>query len=172
MAAPAVWSRKPSSGRPGVTVRSNYMEPPLTGLDEGRTNEGQSPRDQGANARPRPGSYGPGSKIAAVERREARKAKKKKLCAERRRRRTGLDECQRLGPKGPGRWCFVSQIKLREARGHRPPDWLIPETPAASAPPSSPPPSRAAPPAGQSFPARCTRSLRGARRKAPAIRHA
>ena len=46
MAAPAVWSRKPSSGRPGVTVRSNYVEPPFDGLDEGRMNGGQSRPDE------------------------------------------------------------------------------------------------------------------------------
>jgi len=51
-AAPAVVPRKRNPGTPRVTVRSYYGEPPLSGLDAGRTNGGETCRDQGGQKPP------------------------------------------------------------------------------------------------------------------------
>ena len=61
-AAPAPKPRKFRS-RPRVTVRPNYVGPPVKRLDEGRTNGGESLRDQGERNTPvRPRKNGPGAK--------------------------------------------------------------------------------------------------------------
>jgi hypothetical protein len=51
-AAPALVPRKHGPGAPWAAVRSYYEEPPFGGLDEGRTNGGESLRDQGERMLP------------------------------------------------------------------------------------------------------------------------
>ena len=83
-AAPADVPRKRISGRPRVTVRPNYVGLPPVGLDAGRTNAGESLRDQvGQRAPVRPRklrSRSPKSPIAVTLLRRLRKL----VCAERR----------------------------------------------------------------------------------------
>ena len=72
-AAPAGAIRNRAPGTPRVTVRPYYGGPPFSGLDAGRTNVGESPRDQGGRDAPRPAPEAtvPGCEIAAMERRKA-----------------------------------------------------------------------------------------------------
>src|SRR5437773_1584994 len=63
------------SGRPRVTVRPCYAGLPIARLDAGRMNGGESCRDRGTR-KASPSGHGrtaPQPKIAAVERREARR---------------------------------------------------------------------------------------------------
>ena len=73
--APAVVARNHGSGRPRVTVRPYYEGLPIARLDAGRMNGGESCRDRGKR-KASPSGHGrtaPQPKIAAVERREARR---------------------------------------------------------------------------------------------------
>ena len=71
-AAPALLPRKQRSGRSWVTVLANYVAAPLSGLVGTGGSEGESRAIPRWKVHPfGPESYGPGSKIAAVERRVA-----------------------------------------------------------------------------------------------------
>jgi hypothetical protein len=63
----------PPPGRPWVAVRPHYGGPPFGGLDAARTKAGESLPDRVSQKPPgsAPGSYGPGDRKAAMERREA-----------------------------------------------------------------------------------------------------
>ncbi len=68
-AAPAGVTRTHTSGTPRVTVRPNYGGAAHQELDAGRTNEGESLRDQGEDAKRSPCVQGP-SATACVALRE------------------------------------------------------------------------------------------------------
>jgi hypothetical protein len=74
-AAPAPVPRKHEPGAPRAAVRPHYEGLPFDGLDEGRTNAGESLRDQGERMLPvRTRKHGPGAEeAAAVKRRKARR---------------------------------------------------------------------------------------------------
>jgi hypothetical protein len=114
VAAPARGGFAPTaSGRPGVTVRANYVALPLLTAGRGQDERGRKPAGSGTRQRPScPGSTVPSPQIAAMERRKATRfllrtgKRDKTICALRR----------SVSPHAPGR-CFRTKPRAHAPRG-------------------------------------------------------